>query len=90
MKKRAPGANIVGYIGTGKPSLLIVCHLDVVPAGNGWTRDPFEAYVSNNRVIGRGANDNKGQMAAMMVLARFLKQYESLLKGSFCFVRCCG
>ncbi len=82
-EKEENRSNIIGCIGTGKPELLVVCHLDVVPAGSGWDRDPFNAYILNERVYGRGATDNKGQMATMMVLAKFLKQNEFLLKGKF-------
>ncbi|HHT9114764.1 MAG TPA: M20 family metallopeptidase [Candidatus Wunengus sp. YC65] len=81
-------ANIVGYIG-GKgerpfaPALLVACHLDVVPAGDDWKRNPFEAWIENGRIYGRGSSDNKGQMASMMAVARFLKENESKLKGQF-------
>ena len=85
-EKEKDRSNIIGYIGTGKPVLAVICHLDVVPAGDGWDSDPFKARVSDGRVYGRGANDNKGQMASMMVLARFLKQHESRLKGRFLIV----
>jgi succinyl-diaminopimelate desuccinylase len=78
--------NIVGYIGSGKPILLVACHLDVVPPGDGWDTDPFKPVVKNGRIYGRGANDNKGQMAAMLVLARLLKENESKLSGSFLLV----
>jgi len=79
-------ANIVGYIG-GKgerpfaPALLVACHLDVVPAGDDWKRNPFEAWIENGRIYGRGSSDNKGQMASMMAVAKFLKENESTLKG---------
>ncbi|MCF6157250.1 MAG: M20 family peptidase [wastewater metagenome] len=79
-------ANIVGYIGrkeVGVPTLLVACHLDVVPAGNGWAGNPYDAWIENGRIYGRGASDNKGQMAAMMAVARFLKENESRLKGQF-------
>ncbi len=76
-------ANIVGYIGTGSPSLLVACHLDVVPAGDDWKRNPFDAWIENGRIYGRGSSDNKGQMASMMAVARFLKENESKLKGQF-------
>jgi len=81
-------ANIVGYIGHKEkhppaPTLLIACHLDVVPAGDDWKRDPFEAWVEHGRIYGRGSSDNKGQMASMMVVARFLKEHESKLQGQF-------
>ncbi|KXK28480.1 MAG: succinyl-diaminopimelate desuccinylase [Candidatus Brocadia sinica] len=76
-------ANIVGYIGKGSPALLVACHLDVVPAGDDWKRNPFDAWIENGRIYGRGASDNKGQMASMMAVARFLKENESRLKGQF-------
>ena len=79
-------ANIVGYIGKGDPTLLVACHLDVVPPGDGWNTDPFKSVVKNGRIYGRGANDNKGQMASMLVLARFLKDNESRLNGSFLLI----
>lgn len=85
-EKEKDRSNIVGYIGAGRPEFLVACHLDVVPAGDGWSSDPFKGRVLNGRVYGRGANDNKGQMASMMVLARFLKQNESQLKGKFIIV----
>ncbi len=78
--------NIVGYIGSGNPILLVACHLDVVPPGDGWNTDPFKSVVKNGRIYGRGANDNKGQMASMLVLAGFLKENESKLNGSFLLV----
>lgn len=79
-------ANIVGYIGNRSPTLLVACHLDVVPPGNGWDTDPFKSVVKNGRIYGRGANDNKGQMASMLVLAKFLKDNESKLNGSFLLI----
>ncbi len=79
-------ANIVGYIGKGKPTLLIACHLDVVPPGDGWETDPFKSVVKNGRIYGRGANDNKGQMAPMLVLAKLLKDHESSLNGSLLLI----
>ena len=59
--------NIIWYIGKGNPTLLVACHLDVVPPGDGWNTDPFKSVVKNGRIFGRGANDNKGQMASMLV-----------------------
>ena len=85
-EKIAGRANIVGYIGNRSPTLLVACHLDVVPPGNGWDTDPFKSVVRNGRIYGRGANDNKGQMASMLVLAKFLKDNESKLNGSFLLI----
>ncbi|GAX60788.1 acetylornithine deacetylase/Succinyl-diaminopimelate desuccinylase and related deacylases [Candidatus Scalindua japonica] len=75
-------ANIIGYIGNGSPTLLVACHMDVVPPGDGWDTDPFNSVVKDNRIFGRGANDNKGQMASMLVLSKLLKENESKLNGS--------
>ncbi|MEK7290053.1 MAG: M20 family metallopeptidase, partial [Planctomycetota bacterium] len=85
-EKTKDRTNIVGRIGNGSPSLLVACHLDVVPAGDEWKRNPFDAWVENGRIFGRGASDNKGQMAAMMAVARFLKENESRLKGQLILV----
>lgn len=85
-EKAKDRTNIVGRIGSGTPTLLVACHLDVVPAGDEWKRNPFDAWVENGRIFGRGASDNKGQMAAMMAVARFLKENESRLKGQFILV----
>lgn len=52
----------------GKPDLGIWLHGDVVPAGNGWRFDPFRATEYKNCIIGRGATDNKGQIAAAFYL----------------------
>ncbi|MBI2560640.1 MAG: M20/M25/M40 family metallo-hydrolase [Planctomycetes bacterium] len=67
--------NIIASVGNGNPILLVACHLDVVPAGDGWEMNPFEPKITNGRIYGRGACDNKGQMASMLVLTRFLKEY---------------
>ena len=85
-EKVAGRTNIIGYIGKGSPTLLVACHLDVVPAGDGWDTDPFKSVVKDGRIFGRGANDNKGQMAPMLVLAKLLKENESTLNGSLLLI----
>jgi acetylornithine deacetylase/succinyl-diaminopimelate desuccinylase-like protein len=49
--------------------LLLCSHYDVVPVGPGWTRDPWDAALEAGRVHGRGANDAKSSVAAMVVAA---------------------
>jgi acetylornithine deacetylase/succinyl-diaminopimelate desuccinylase-like protein len=50
--------------GTG-PSVLLMAHTDVVPApAHNWTVPPFEGVLADGRVIGRGAADMKGELAA--------------------------
>ncbi len=49
---------------------LVLCsHYDVVPVGPGWTRDPWDAALHDGKVHGRGSNDAKSSVAAMMVAA---------------------
>jgi len=50
--------------GTGGEPLLLLSHLDVVPApAERWTHDPFAADVADGYVYGRGAVDMKGMIA---------------------------
>ncbi len=64
---RRPGA------GKGR-SLILNGHYDVVPPGlrENWTSDPFEAVVRDGKLYGRGANDMKGGIAAMIQAVRFI------------------
>jgi acetylornithine deacetylase len=58
--------------GSPGPTLALVSHLDVVPPGAGWTRDPFTPSVEGNRLYGRGSGDAKASVAAMVAAARDL------------------
>lgn len=51
-------------------TIALVSHLDVVPPGKGWTRDPFSATVEGARLYGRGSGDAKASVAAMLTAAR--------------------
>jgi acetylornithine deacetylase/succinyl-diaminopimelate desuccinylase-like protein len=50
--------------------LVLSGHVDVVPAGDGWSCDPFAAEVRGSEVLGRGTCDMKGAIAAMLAAAR--------------------
>lgn len=51
-------------------------HIDVVEAGEGWTRDPYGAQVEGDLIYGRGACDMKGGIAAAMIAAEaFITAY---------------
>ncbi|WP_032379197.1 M20 family metallopeptidase [Rhodococcoides fascians] len=64
----APGRpNVFVSIGSDeRPGVLFVGHSDVVPAGTGWTTDPFSAVVRDGRIVGRGSCDMKGGLAAVV------------------------
>ena len=53
----------------GRPSMLFNCHLDTVPAGEGWTVPPLALTVSDGKAYGRGACDIKGAAAALLTVA---------------------
>ena len=59
--------------GTGGPPLLLLSHLDVVPAPPElWTHDPFGGDVDDGYVWGRGAVDMKGMVALELSVIRML------------------
>ena len=59
--------------GTGGEPLLLLSHLDVVPASpEGWTHDPFGGDVADGYVWGRGAVDMKGTIAMQLQVVRLI------------------
>ena len=59
-----PTENMVAIRGSGGPHFGFAGHLDVVPAGDGWSGDPYAAQIENGVLFGRGANDMKSAIAA--------------------------
>src|SRR5215212_8019067 len=59
-----PTENMVAIRGDGAPHFGFAGHLDVVPPGEGWDCDPFEAKIEGGLLVGRGANDMKSAIAA--------------------------
>lgn len=55
-----------GWVEFGKGDRLIgiICHLDVVPIGDGWNTDPFTLTVKDDVMYARGIVDDKGPAAA--------------------------
>ncbi len=59
--------------GSGGGPLLLLSHLDVVPApADGWTHDPFGGEIADGYVWGRGAVDMKGMVALEVAVVRQL------------------
>ena len=59
--------------GTGGDPLLLLSHLDVVPAPpERWTHDPFAADVADGHIYGRGAVDMKNLVAMELEVVRLL------------------
>ena len=60
--------NLYARRGTQGPNLCFAGHTDVVPAGDeaAWTSGPFAAAVTQDVLVGRGAVDMKGAIAAFV------------------------
>ncbi len=65
-----------GYseIGSGDELFGILCHMDVVPAGdeNNWETKPFDPTVKDGWLVGRGSQDDKGPSIAAMYAVKAL------------------
>jgi succinyl-diaminopimelate desuccinylase len=69
-----PTENRVAIRGGGSPHFGFAGHLDVVPAGENWSVDPFQAMVEDGVLIGRGANDMKSAIAAFVAAVSEIEQ----------------
>jgi acetylornithine deacetylase len=81
---RHDGLGVVGTLGDGDgPTLILNGHVDVVPIGDAaqWTVPPFSGTIRDGRVIGRGACDMKGGVAAALAALRALVTARASLRG---------
>ena len=61
--------NLFARRGTAGPHVCFAGHTDVVPPGTGWAQDPWGGAVQDGVLIGRGACDMKGAIAAFAAAA---------------------
>lgn len=64
-----PVENLLATRGSGGRHFAFAGHLDVVPAGGGWTADAFAPRVEDGAIVGRGACDMKGSVASFIAAA---------------------
>ncbi|WP_295066880.1 Sapep family Mn(2+)-dependent dipeptidase [Ruminococcus sp.] len=79
--------NVENYAGSADindlpAELAVLAHLDVVPVGSGWTTDPFVLRYEpdTDKLVGRGAIDDKGPAVAAFFAARAVKELGLPLK----------
>ena len=53
----------------GKTPIILSGHTDVVPVSKGWSTNPFEAVIKEDKLYGRGSCDMKGFIACTLAYA---------------------
>jgi acetylornithine deacetylase/succinyl-diaminopimelate desuccinylase family protein len=83
VEKEKGRTNVVATLkGTKRsPVLLYNGHIDVVPVGNGWTRDPFAGEIVDGVLYGRGTADMKSGVASMVAAVEAIVKSGAKLKG---------
>ena len=83
--------NVLARSGEGKPCLMLMGHIDVVPAGDRarWSFDPFCGAIRDGKVLGRGATDMKGGVACIMAVYHALSGLMDELGGSLLLALVC-
>jgi len=77
---------VFGSLGSGKPRVMFQAHFDVVPADpSEWDTDPFKPVIRDGRMYGRGAADDKGNVAAVMFALKSLAEMKGELGGRILF-----
>jgi acetylornithine deacetylase len=79
-----PGlVNVVATLSGERPGkrLILNGHIDTVPAGDGWTVDPFGGELSDGFIWGRGSCDMKSGVAAMLMAMVELKRSGASFAG---------
>ena len=79
-----PNVIITWRAGRGRRTLMFEGHTDVVTPGDNsaWRYDPFGAKIVGQRMYGRGTNDTKGNLAAMLIAMAALKRSGLKLGGT--------
>ena len=79
-----PRVNVIGRMNglAARPTLHFNGHLDVVPAGAGWTVDPFAAVIRDGRLYGRGVTDQKAGIAASIFAVEAIRRAGIKLNGA--------
>lgn len=77
--------NVDNYVGTvdlndRETQLGILCHLDVVGEGSGWSTPPYTVVEKDGMLFGRGTSDDKGPLVAALFALKAVKDLGIPLK----------
>ncbi len=62
-----------------KQHLCFAGHVDVVPAGDGWDTDPFDAVEKDGIIYARGTQDMKSGVAAFLYACKYTSSFDGTL-----------
>ena len=68
--------------GSGGRTVLLNAHGDVVPPGEGWTKDPYGGEIENGKIYGRAAAVSKCDFSTYTFALRALEAVAKPAKGS--------
>ncbi|TMU85090.1 M20 family metallopeptidase [Bacillus sp. BHET2] len=63
--------------------IVLIAHMDTVPAGEGWDMDPFGGEIIEGKMYGRGSCDMKSGLAVAMKVLEKVSEEELSLKRDF-------
>ncbi len=76
--------------GEGDECIGVLCHLDVVPAGEGWSSDPFKLVIEDGMLYGRGVADDKGSVVMCLHALKNIKEKAISLKRRIRIIAGCN
>jgi len=69
--------DVCGHVEFGdcdsKDIFACLCHLDVVPAIGNWKNPPYEPWIEDGKIFGRGTQDDKGPAVVSLYALKVLK-----------------
>jgi succinyl-diaminopimelate desuccinylase len=86
--KGQPRVSVLGRYRKSKRShdgMHLSGHLDTVPAGRGWTKDPWRPVVEDGKMYGLGVSDMKGGIASIIGVLRAFNDLGLELDGDLTF-----
>lgn len=83
--------NTLWEIDSGRPGphLLFTGHLDTKPVCEGWTRDPFDASIADDRMFGHGVMDMKAGLGCQIGAMKTLIDSGMPFNGKITFAAVC-